>query len=77
MRSRVSPACCAVLLGLWVAFTWWRMTHGLVLRVVLRCGVPAEALRKAARDLTAALTDAALTGLLVHRYPLDDIARGT
>ena len=51
------------------------MTRSLVLRVVRLYGVPAEALRKASRDLTAALTDGVLTELLVHRYRLDDIAQ--
>ncbi len=57
-----------------MAITWWRMTGNLVLRVVFLYGVPAQALRQAAGDITAALADGALAELPVHRYRLDDIA---
>jgi NADPH:quinone reductase len=50
------------------------MTANVVLRFVLLYGVPPEALDQAARDITAALADGALTELPVTRYPLDEIA---
>ncbi|HYK32344.1 MAG TPA: hypothetical protein VEV63_10300, partial [Streptosporangiaceae bacterium] len=49
------------------------MNANVVLRFVLLYGVPAEALDRAAADITAALTAWALTELPVHRYGLDDI----
>ena len=49
------------------------MNANVVLRFVLLYGVPAEALDRAAADITAALTAGALTELPVHRYGLDDI----
>jgi NADPH:quinone reductase len=45
-----------------------------VLRFVLLYGVPREALREAARDISAAVADGALTELPVTRFPLDEIA---
>ena len=50
------------------------MTANLVLRFVLLYGVPVAALERAAADVTAALAAGDLTGLPVHKYPLDDIA---
>ena len=50
------------------------MNANVILRFVLLYGVPADALNRAAADITAALTDGALTGLPVHRYSLDDVA---
>jgi NADPH:quinone reductase len=50
------------------------MTANVVLRFVLLYGVPPEALSQAARDISAALADGALTELPVIRYPLDEIA---
>ncbi len=49
------------------------MTANVVLRFVLLYGVPAGALDRAAADITAALTEGALTGLPVHRFGLSDI----
>jgi NADPH2:quinone reductase len=49
------------------------MNANVVLRFVLLYGFPADALDRAAADITAALTDGALTELPVHRYGLDDI----
>ena len=49
------------------------MTANLVLRFVLLYGVPVAALERAAADVTAALAAGDLTGLPVHKYPLDDI----
>ena len=49
------------------------MTANVTLRFVLLYGVPAVALDQAARDITVALTDGALTGLPVTRFALDDI----
>jgi NADPH2:quinone reductase len=49
------------------------MTANVTLRFVLLYGVPAEALDQAARDITAALADGALTELPVTRFGLDDI----
>jgi NADPH:quinone reductase len=50
------------------------MSANVVLRFVLLYGVPPEALRRAASDITAALADGALTELPVTRFPLDEIA---
>ena len=50
------------------------MTANVILRFVLLYGVPAAALDRAAADITAALAAGDLTGLPVHKYPLDDIA---
>jgi NADPH2:quinone reductase len=50
------------------------MSANVVLRFVLLYGVPAAALGRAAADITAALAAGDLTGLPVHKYPLDDIA---
>ena len=50
------------------------MTANLVLRFMLLYGVPSEALRQAAKDITAALASGALTELPVHKFSLDDIA---
>jgi NADPH2:quinone reductase len=50
------------------------MTANVVLRFVLLYGVPPDALSQAARDISAALADGALTELPVIRYPLDEIA---
>jgi NADPH2:quinone reductase len=49
------------------------MTANLMLRFVLLYGVPREALRQAAADISAALADGALTALPVHRFALSDI----
>jgi len=49
------------------------MTANVTLRFVLLYGVPRPALRQAAADITAALTEGALTGLPVHRFGLSDI----
>jgi NADPH:quinone reductase len=50
------------------------MTANVVLRFMLLYEVPAEALRQAASDITAALADGALTELPVTKFPLDEIA---
>jgi NADPH:quinone reductase len=50
------------------------MNANVVLRFVLLYGVPPEALRQAASDITAALADGALTELPVTKFPLDEIA---
>jgi NADPH:quinone reductase len=50
------------------------MTANVVLRFVLLYGVPAEALRQAAADISAALADGALTELPVTRFSLDETA---
>jgi NADPH2:quinone reductase len=50
------------------------MTANVVLRFVLLYGVPPEALRQAARDISAALAEGALTELPVIKFPLDEIA---
>jgi NADPH:quinone reductase len=50
------------------------MTANVVLRFVLVYGVPAAALDRAAADVTAALAAGDLTGLPVHKFPLDRIA---
>jgi len=50
------------------------MSANLVLRFVLLYGFPTEALKQAAKDITAALASGALTELPVHKFSLDDIA---
>ena len=50
------------------------MTANVTLRFVLLYGVPRPALRQAAADITAALTEGALTELPAHRFGLSDIA---
>jgi NADPH2:quinone reductase len=50
------------------------MTANVTLRFILLYGVPRPALRQAAADITAALTEGALTELPVHRFGLPDIA---
>jgi NADPH:quinone reductase len=50
------------------------MTANVVLRFVLLYGVPADALREGAKDITAALASRALTELPVQKFSLDDIA---
>jgi NADPH2:quinone reductase len=50
------------------------MTANVMLRFILLYGVPRPALRQAAADITAALTEGALTELPVHRFGLSDIA---
>jgi NADPH:quinone reductase len=50
------------------------MTANVRLRFVLLYGVPAEDLRQAADDITAALEEGALTELPGHHFPLDECA---
>jgi NADPH2:quinone reductase len=50
------------------------MVGNLVLRFVLVYTIPADALRAAVADVSAALRDAALTPLPVHRFPLERTA---
>jgi NADPH:quinone reductase len=50
------------------------MTANVVLRFVLLYGTSPGALGQAARDITAALADGALTELPVTKFPLDEIA---
>ncbi|GAA4694573.1 NADPH:quinone reductase [Pseudonocardia yuanmonensis] len=50
------------------------MTANAVLRFVLLYGVPREDLAAAARELTIAVSEGALSPLPVHRFTLDDIA---
>jgi NADPH:quinone reductase len=50
------------------------MNANVVMRFVLLYGVPADALGQAARDVSAALADGALTELPVTLFPLDEIA---
>ncbi len=50
------------------------MTANVILRFVLLYGVPADALHRAANDITTALTSGALTELPMHKFDLDDIA---
>jgi NADPH2:quinone reductase len=50
------------------------MTANVVLRFVLLYGIPRSAIERAARDITAALAEGALTELPVTRFGLDDIA---
>jgi NADPH:quinone reductase len=49
------------------------MNANLLLRFVLLYGVPHEALRQAAQDITTALAHGALTELPVTKFPLDEI----
>jgi NADPH2:quinone reductase len=49
------------------------MTANVALRFVLLYGVPVPYLELAARDITAALAEGALSELPVHRYPLEEI----
>jgi NADPH2:quinone reductase len=50
------------------------MSANVTLKFVLLYGVPMATLELAAADITAALAAGELTGLPVHRFPLDDIA---
>jgi NADPH:quinone reductase len=50
------------------------MNANAILRFVLLYGVPADALERAARDITTALAAGELTELPVHKFGLDDIA---
>ncbi len=50
------------------------MNANVLLRFVLLYGVPQEALEQAAKDITAALADGALTELSATRFQLDEIA---
>jgi NADPH:quinone reductase len=50
------------------------MNANVVFRFVLLYGVPPEALSQAARDISAALADGALTELPVLKFPLDEVA---
>ena len=50
------------------------MSKNLTLAFVLLYGVPREELRRAAVDLTVAVSEGALTALPVHRFPLEDVA---
>jgi NADPH:quinone reductase len=50
------------------------MNANAILRFVLLYGVPAEAIQRAARDITTALAAGALTELPVHKFGLHDIA---
>jgi NADPH:quinone reductase len=50
------------------------MNANVVMRFVLLYGVAADALGQAARDISAALADGALTELPVTLFPLDEIA---
>ena len=50
------------------------MTANVTLKFVLFYGVPMSVLDEAAADITAALAAGELTGLPVHKFPLDDIA---
>lgn len=50
------------------------MTANVTLRFILLYNVPRPALLQAARDLTAALEEGALTEQPVHRFPLEEIA---
>ncbi len=49
------------------------MTANVVMRFVLLYGVPLEALNEAARQVTAAATEGALSLLPLHRFSLDQI----
>jgi NADPH:quinone reductase len=49
------------------------MTANVTLRFILLYGVPQPALSQAVRDITAAVSERALTELPAHRFPLDDI----
>jgi NADPH2:quinone reductase len=50
------------------------MTANVTLRFVLLYGVPRDAHLRAVGDITDAIIAGAITGLPVHRFPLDDIA---
>jgi NADPH2:quinone reductase len=50
------------------------MNANVMLRFVLLYGVPHEAIEQAAKDITAALADGALTELPTTRFRLDEIA---
>jgi NADPH:quinone reductase len=50
------------------------MNANVIVRFVLLYGVPREALERAAKDITAALADGALTELPATKFPLDEIA---
>jgi NADPH:quinone reductase len=50
------------------------MTANVILRFVLLYGVASAAMDQAAADITIALAAGDLTGLPVHKYPLDNIA---
>jgi NADPH:quinone reductase len=50
------------------------MTANVILRFVLLYGIPAAARERAAADITAALAAGELSGLPVHKFPLDEIA---
>jgi NADPH2:quinone reductase len=49
------------------------MNANVTLKFVLLYGVAADALSRAAADITAALAAGDLTGVPVHKFPLDDI----
>ena len=50
------------------------MNANVILRFVLLYGVPLEALEQAAKDITAALADGALTELPAAKFRLDEVA---
>jgi NADPH2:quinone reductase len=50
------------------------LNANVIVRFVLVYGVPREALERAAKDITAALADGALTELPATKFPLDEIA---
>jgi NADPH2:quinone reductase len=50
------------------------MNANVIVRFVLLYGLPQEALERAAKDITAALADGALTELPTTKFPLDEIA---
>jgi NADPH:quinone reductase len=50
------------------------MTANVTLRFILLYGLPSDATKQAASDISAALAEGALTELPVHRFPLDDVA---
>jgi NADPH:quinone reductase len=50
------------------------MNANVLLRFMMLYAVPAEALEQAARDITAALADGALTALPTQRFSLDQVA---
>ena len=50
------------------------MNANVIVRFVLVYGVPREALERAAKDITAALAEGALTELPATKFPLDEIA---
>ena len=50
------------------------MSANVILRFMLLYGVPETELEQAAADVTAALAAGDLTGLPVHKYPLDHVA---